>query len=151
MDLSGVVVTIDEAVLLFPPFKYQQVADLIAALGIRPVGKRREPRRGRPRLTYSMEELERLHAALIPWLEVPGQQGKVTRGMPRPSSEVDFTIDDAASVLNPPMTRLQLAGLITALNIQPLGKRHRRTRGRPALTYDAAELIRLHAAVVPWL
>jgi hypothetical protein len=92
-----------------------------------------------------LDELERLHAAVAPWLEAPRQQGRVTK------AEVDLTIDDAVSFLHPPITRQQLAGLIATLSIQPIGKRWRPTRGRPALTYDASELMELHAAVVPWL
>ncbi len=148
MDLSRVAVTIDEAILTFaPPLSYDQLAGLIAALGIRPVGKRQEPRRGRPRLTYNLEELERLHAAVAPWLEASRHQGSVTRGMP----VLGLTIDELASLLNPPMTHRQLADLIAALRIQPIGKRRQPRKGRPALTYDAAELMRLHAAVAPWL
>ncbi len=149
--MSRVAVTIDEAILTFaPPLSYDQLAGLIAALGIRPVGKRQEPRRGRPRLTYNLEELERLHAAVAPWLEAPRQQGRVTRGMPMASSEVvGLTIDEALTVLNPPMTHRQLAGLIAALHIRPVGKRPQPRRGRPALTYDWAELCRLHAAIAP--
>jgi hypothetical protein len=67
------------------------------------------------------------------------------------SSEVAFTIDEAATFLDPPITRDQLAGLIAALGIRPVGKRRQPGRGRPALTYEVAELMRLHAAVVPWL
>ncbi|HWG64236.1 MAG TPA: hypothetical protein VG253_21310 [Streptosporangiaceae bacterium] len=67
------------------------------------------------------------------------------------SSEADLTIDELASILDPPMTRDQLAELIATLHIQPVGKRKRVARGRPALTYDAAGLMRLHAAIAPWL
>jgi hypothetical protein len=67
------------------------------------------------------------------------------------SYEVALTIDEAVTVLDPSITRRQLADLIAALHIRPVGKRLQPTRGRPALTYDAAELMRLHAAIVPWL
>jgi len=64
-----VALTIDEAIMVLdPPITDRQLAALIAALGIRPVGKRREPRRGRPRLTYNLAELKRLHRAVAPWL-----------------------------------------------------------------------------------
>lgn len=65
--------------------------------------------------------------------------------------EVAFTIDEAIMVLDPPITYRQLAALIAALGIRPVGKRREPKRGRPRLTYDAAELMRLHAAVLPWL
>jgi hypothetical protein len=67
------------------------------------------------------------------------------------SYKVAFTIDEAVTVLDPPMTHRQLADLIAALRIRPVGKRPQPRRGRPTLTYDAAELMRLHAAVAPWL
>lgn len=67
------------------------------------------------------------------------------------SSEVALTIDEMITLLDPPITRRQLADVIAALRIQPVGKRWRSSRGRPALTYDAAELMRLHAAISPWL
>jgi hypothetical protein len=40
--------------------------------------------------------------------------------------------------------------LIDILNIRPVGQRQG-PRGRPALTYDIAELQTLHAAIAPWL
>jgi hypothetical protein len=69
------------------------------------------------------------------------------------SSDVAFTIDDAVGLFDGsglPMTRRQLVTLIAVLDIRPVGKRQGR-RGRPALTYDAAELMRLHGAIAPWL
>ena len=65
--------------------------------------------------------------------------------------EVALTVDEAVLVFDPPITCDQLAGLIAALGIRPVGKRQRPTKGRPRLTYDAAELMRLHAAVARWL
>jgi hypothetical protein len=139
------VVAIDEAVFMFrSSITHRQLAALIAALGIRPVGKRQEPRRGRPRLTYDLDELQRLHAAVSPWL--------AARSVAEvPSDVVGLTIDEAASLLDPPITRHQLAGLIEALGMRPVGTRHLPRKGRPARTYDAAELVRLHAAVALWL
>jgi hypothetical protein len=64
---------------------------------------------------------------------------------------VAFTIDEAVTVLDPPITRRQLADLIRVLGIRPVGKRPQPRSGRPTLTYDAAELFRLHAAIVRWL
>jgi predicted ArsR family transcriptional regulator len=73
-------------------------------------------------------------------------------GAPMTSPEAAaLTIDEMATLLDPPMTRRQLADLIAALDIRPVGKRQKPGRGRPALTYDAAELMRLHAAVARWL
>jgi hypothetical protein len=64
---------------------------------------------------------------------------------------VAFTIDEAISVLDPPVTHRQMADLITTLHIRPVGKRPRPGKGRPTFTYDASELMRLHGAVAPWL
>ena len=64
---------------------------------------------------------------------------------------VAFTVDEAVTVLDPPMTRRQLADLIRVLGIRAVGKRPQPRSGRPTLTYDAAELFQLHAAVAPWL
>jgi hypothetical protein len=51
MTVPEVALTVDEAVLVLdPPITCDQLAGLIAALGIRPVGKRQQPKRGRPRL-----------------------------------------------------------------------------------------------------
>jgi len=51
--------TVDDAV--------EAIGGLIAILDICPVGKRQGPR-GRPALTYCIGELQRLHAAVAPWL-----------------------------------------------------------------------------------
>jgi hypothetical protein len=65
--------------------------------------------------------------------------------------KVALTVDEAVLVLDPPITCDQLAALIAALGIRPVGRRHQPRKGRPRQTYDAAELMRLHAAVAPWL
>jgi hypothetical protein len=69
------------------------------------------------------------------------------------SSDVALTIDEAVGLFDTgglPITRRQLVTLIAVLDIRPVGKRQGR-RGRPALTYDAAELMTLHGAIAPWL
>ena len=68
-----------------------------------------------------------------------------------PSDVATFTIDEAVSWLDPPITRQQLTNLIAILHIRPVGKRRKPGRGRPAMTYDAAELMRLHSGVMEWL
>lgn len=63
----------------------------------------------------------------------------------------DLTIDEFAAWADPPFrSRRQLADLITALAIPSSGTRPRPV-GRPALTYPAAVLMRLHAGVAEWL
>jgi hypothetical protein len=49
------------------------------------------------------------------------------------SDVVDLTIDELAQLLDPPITREQLAALIGALGIRPVGQRRRPRKGRPAL------------------
>jgi hypothetical protein len=71
MASRRVAVAIDEALMTFdPPMTYRQLAALIAALGIRPVGKRKEPRRGRPRLI--------LQPDFVTWLDRRGRRGTAT-------------------------------------------------------------------------
>lgn len=63
----------------------------------------------------------------------------------------ELTIDEFAAWADPPFrNRRQLADLITALGIPATGTRPRPV-GRPALTYPAAVLMRLHAGVAEWL
>ena len=63
--------TVDDAVEAIGgtgiPITRRQLVTLIAILDICPVGKRQGPR-GRPALTYFIGELQRLHAAVAPWL-----------------------------------------------------------------------------------
>lgn len=60
-----------------------------------------------------------------------------------------WTIDDAAALLDPPMTALQVRALIAIAGLKPIGTRRSGARGgRPAAMYDVAALIRAHAVVV---
>jgi hypothetical protein len=61
-----------------------------------------------------------------------------------------WTIDEACNWLDPPIERRQLAELVKLLHVTPAGTR-RQPLGRPAFTYDVAEIMRLHAALLPWL
>jgi hypothetical protein len=69
--------TIDDAVEVFGgtgiPITRRQLVTLITILDIHPVGKRQGPR-GRPALTYCIGELQRLQAAVAPWLLQPIEQ-----------------------------------------------------------------------------
>jgi hypothetical protein len=64
---------------------------------------------------------------------------------------VTLTLAEAATILNPPMTEQQLRQIITALHWQP--ERWRRTGriGHPYPEYNAADILRLHGALVPFL
>ena len=63
---------------------------------------------------------------------------------------VTLTLAEAAQVLDPPMTERQLRAIVRALAWQPEGYRHTGRAGRPAPRYDAARLMALHAALVPF-
>jgi hypothetical protein len=66
------------------------------------------------------------------------------------AGSVDLTIAEAAEWLDPPIGRLALAAIVAALGLVPVATRQAPV-GRPARTYDAAELMRLHTALAPWL
>jgi hypothetical protein len=64
---------------------------------------------------------------------------------------VTLTLAEAATILDPPMTDGQLRAIITALGWKPAGNRHTGRRGRPWPVYNADEILKLHAALVPFL
>lgn len=65
---------------------------------------------------------------------------------------VALTLAEAADVLDPPVTEQQLRAIIRALSIKPAGWRHTQPgRGHPTAAYEVADLMRLHAALYPWL
>lgn len=65
--------------------------------------------------------------------------------------DVQVTLAEAASLLNPPVTTKQLRAFVTALHIQATGNRHTGHAGHPYPIYPWAELSALHAALTPWL
>ena len=64
---------------------------------------------------------------------------------------VAFTLREAATVLNPPVTERQLRQIVTALGWKPDSHRHTGKGGRPADCFPAERILRLHAALVPFL
>jgi hypothetical protein len=62
-----------------------------------------------------------------------------------------WTAEDAAALLDPPMTVEQVRAMIRAAAIPAVGQRRTGRRGRPADTYDPDLLLRAHAALVPFL
>jgi hypothetical protein len=61
-----------------------------------------------------------------------------------------MTLGELAELLDPPLTPVQLKHLVDALGIEPAGSRVTGGRGRPTFCYRASQLMKLHAAVVPF-
>jgi len=68
----------EAATLLNPPMTEPQLRAIIRALGIPPAGTRPNGYRGRPQHTYPWAELARLHAALVPWLQITYDKRQAT-------------------------------------------------------------------------
>lgn len=66
-------------------------------------------------------------------------------------SDLRLTLAEASSVMRPYLTEEQFRQLIKTLGIKPTGTRRLGNRGRPHDTYDYATLLRLHAALVPFI
>lgn len=65
-----------------------------------------------------------------------------------------WTIQEAAELLDPPMTADEVRALIIAARIQPIGRRRRApgsAGGRPPHIYDPEMLLKAHAAIAPLL
>lgn len=62
-----------------------------------------------------------------------------------------WTAEDAANLLDPPMTLEEVRALIRATRLTPVGTRHTGRRGRPADVYDSATILRAHTAIAPLL
>ena len=58
--------------------------------------------------------------------------------------DTTLTIREALELLNPPMTRMQLASLIILASIEPAEIRRTRRSGRPAAAYPAARIMQAH-------
>lgn len=67
------------------------------------------------------------------------------------AANLAFTLAEAATILDPPMTEAQLRAITGALGWQPDGSRYSGRPGRPAATFEAAKIMRLHAALLPFL
>jgi hypothetical protein len=64
------------------------------------------------------------------------------------SDSPGWSIEDAAAILDPPITADELRALVAAARITPTGTRRTGRRGRPREVYDPSELMRAHAAIV---
>lgn len=61
---------------------------------------------------------------------------------------VVWSVGQAARLLDPPATEAQVRALIALANLQPAGTGAPRGRGRPPVTYRAADLMRAHARAI---
>lgn len=61
---------------------------------------------------------------------------------------MNWTIDDAAQLLHPPMTPDEIRAMVQLFHIPPAGVRRTHHPGRPATTYPATTLQRAHAIVI---
>jgi hypothetical protein len=77
------------------------------------------------------------------------RRNRAERGVTVP--QADWTIGEAASWLDPPVTARQLRVFIRELGIEPSGRRRTGHSGPGVKTYDVSDLIALHAAIAPWL
>lgn len=61
--------------VLDPPLSEQQLRMMVRALGWRPAGKRYTGRGGHPVSTWDMARIQRLHIALLPFMDAPATAG----------------------------------------------------------------------------
>lgn len=67
-------------------------------------------------------------------------------------ADVEFTLAEAATVLDPPLTEAQLRVIVRALGWQPDGWQHPGTgRSHPVACYSAARILALHGALMPYI
>jgi hypothetical protein len=64
---------------------------------------------------------------------------------------VTLTLAEAATILDPPLTEAQLRELVHALRWKPQAVRRTGRPGHPVAVYPADDLMRLHAALVPFI
>jgi hypothetical protein len=65
--------------------------------------------------------------------------------------DVQFTLAEAVTVLDPPLTEVQLRRIVAALGWRAAGYAHTGRPGHPVARYDWLDLAGLHAALVPYL
>lgn len=59
-----------------------------------------------------------------------------------------WTVDEAAGILDPPLTTFEIRSMINLMGILPAGTRTGRGAGRPPAQYPATVLMRAHAAII---
>ena len=61
-----------------------------------------------------------------------------------------LTLPEAVSIFETPLTQKQLRAIVSALGWKPAEWRHTGRGGHPHPAYDAEQLMRLHAALLPF-
>lgn len=82
-------------------------------------------------------------------MTVPG--GPRRDGSGRAGTGEAWTVDDAAQLLDPPMSSDQVKALITACALLPVGERRTGRRGRGERVYSAGDIRRAHAAIARFI
>lgn len=62
-----------------------------------------------------------------------------------------LTIRELADLLDPPVTADQVKHMVRAVGLRPCGHRRTGRKGRPTALYDATVILRVHAALVPFM
>jgi hypothetical protein len=62
-----------------------------------------------------------------------------------------LTLAEASAVLDPPISERQLRQIVTALQWVPCDYRRTGRPGHPHPAYDAAEIMKLHSALIPFM
>ncbi len=65
--------------------------------------------------------------------------------------DAQLTLAEASEVLDPPIAEQQLREIVHALRWKPAGNRQTGRSGHPRATYPAGAIMKLHAALLPWL
>jgi hypothetical protein len=61
-----------------------------------------------------------------------------------------LTLGELADLLDPPVTVEQVHHMVRAVGLEPCGYRRSGRPGRPALLYDSATVMSVHAVLVPF-
>jgi len=65
--------------------------------------------------------------------------------------ELQFTLAEASSILDPPLSEAQLRDIIRALRWPAAGVRRSGRAGHPVNCYQARDLLDLHRALTPFI
>jgi hypothetical protein len=65
--------------------------------------------------------------------------------------DATLTVAEAITILQPPIGHDRLVLILRALGIPPAEARHTGRPGKPPPAYRAADIMNIHAALMPWL